>query len=161
MRRNFPRLVYIYEHLYRRFEEVVEDAAPAKDSKKRPRESDAMETDDGKLSKSQKKKQKKMKGADGEAVEAPTKPEEKKKSEEKGKKDKKEKADKAEKKAEPKTLQGGIQVDDHKVGAGPKAKAGDTVSMRYIGKLTNGKMFDQNTRGKPVSVLLDNNMCRY
>ena len=78
-----------------------------------------------------------------------------------GKKDKKEKADKAEKKAEPKTLQGGIQVDDHKVGAGPKAKAGDTVSMRYIGKLTNGKMFDQNTKGKPVSVLLNNNVRRY
>ena len=73
-----------------------------------------------------------------------------KKTEEKGKKEKKEKADK---KPETKTIQGGVQLTDHKVGNGPKAKSGDTVSMRYIGKLQNGKIFDQSTKGKPVSTL--------
>jgi FKBP-type peptidyl-prolyl cis-trans isomerase len=29
------------------------------------------------------------------------------------------------------------------------AKKGNKVSMRYIGKLTNGKVFDKNTKGDP------------
>ncbi len=130
---------------YRRFEEIVEDEPPKESSKKRPRESDA--TDSGKLSKAEKKKQKKQKGENGEAVEPPTPA-----KEEKGKKEKKEKGDKEKKpKGETKTLQGGVQAADHKIGTGPKAKAGDAVSVRYIGKLQNGKVFDQNKSGKPVS----------
>ena len=49
-----------------------------------------------------------------------------------------------------KTITGGIIVQDHKTGTGPLAKKGDTVKMRYIGKLTNGKEFDKNISGKPV-----------
>lgn len=30
------------------------------------------------------------------------------------------------------------------------AKKGQTIGMRYIGKLANGKKFDSNTTGKPV-----------
>lgn len=44
-----------------------------------------------------------------------------------------------------KTLQDGVKVDDRKLGTGPVAKKGDKVSMRYIGKLADGKVFD----GKP------------
>ncbi|KAI0633471.1 hypothetical protein C8Q77DRAFT_1115145 [Trametes polyzona] len=142
-----------------RFEEIHDEDEAAKpaskaDSKKRPRESDAMETDEqeGKLSKAQLKKQKKLKAANGEAVAAatPEKSEEKKGKQEK----KKEKAEKEKPKGETKTLQGGVKVVDHKVGTGPQAKAGDMVSMRYIGKLESGKVFDQNTKGKPFKFRL-------
>ena len=36
----------------------------------------------------------------------------------------------------------GVKVDDKKLGTGPQAKKGDTLGMRYIGKLSNGKVFD-------------------
>ena len=99
---------------------------------------------EGKVSKSQKKKLKKLKAANGDAVEAHT-PEKSEKTKEKG--DKKEKV----KGGEARTLQGGVLAADHKVGTGPIAKSGNLVSMRYVGKLQNGKVFDQNTKGKPVS----------
>lgn len=57
------------------------------------------------------------------------------------------KADK-EKKAEPaKSTAGvrevqGVKIDDRTPGAGPGAKKGDRVQVRYIGKLDNGKVFD-------------------
>ncbi|KAL7281353.1 hypothetical protein ACG7TL_004662 [Trametes sanguinea] len=139
-----------------RFEEIQDDdqAQNTKpeskaDSKKRARESDAMETDE-KPSKAEQKKQKKLKAANGEAVpvDKADKAEEKKSKQEK----KKEKAEKP--KAETKTLAGGVKIVDHKVGSGPQAKAGDRVSMRYIGKLENGKIFDQNTKGKPFNFRL-------
>jgi FK506-binding nuclear protein len=50
-------------------------------------------------------------------------------------------------------LAGGLKLRDAKVGAGKTAKKGNTVGMRYIGKLQNGKVFDSNTKGKPVSGL--------
>lgn len=36
----------------------------------------------------------------------------------------------------------GVTLDDKKLGKGAAAKAGNTVSMRYIGKLEDGKVFD-------------------
>jgi FK506-binding nuclear protein len=36
----------------------------------------------------------------------------------------------------------GVKSDDKKLGKGPAAKSGTSVSMRYIGKLENGKVFD-------------------
>lgn len=36
----------------------------------------------------------------------------------------------------------GVKIDDKKLGEGPAAKKGDRVGMRYIGKLTDGKVFD-------------------
>lgn len=36
----------------------------------------------------------------------------------------------------------GVKIDDKKLGKGPAAKNGNTVSMRYIGKLEDGKVFD-------------------
>ncbi|GAA6032345.1 hypothetical protein JCM8097_008129 [Rhodosporidiobolus ruineniae] len=66
---------------------------------------------------------------------------------------------KEEKKAEPKkaaasktrTLAGGLEVTDSKEGTGAAAKSGQKVSMRYIGKLENGKVFDSNTKGSPFT----------
>ena len=45
----------------------------------------------------------------------------------------------------------GITIDDRKIGNGPAAKKGNTLSMRYIGKLDSGKVFDSNKSGKPFS----------
>ncbi|QRV79330.1 FKBP-type peptidyl-prolyl cis-trans isomerase [Ceratobasidium sp. AG-Ba] len=51
--------------------------------------------------------------------------------------------------SEPRTLAGGLIIEDTKVGTGPVAKAGKKIGMRYIGRLKNGKIFDSNTKGKP------------
>ncbi|KAH8108062.1 hypothetical protein BXZ70DRAFT_913926 [Cristinia sonorae] len=134
-----------------RFEEVedVPVAEAPKESKKRPRESDAADEAEPKLSKKEKKKQKKLKAENGEAI--PTgevkkadKKEEKKKPEGEAKKAK----------LETKVLDGGLKIADNKVGTGRAAKSGDRVSVRYVGKLQNGKIFDSNTKGKPFQFRL-------
>lgn len=48
----------------------------------------------------------------------------------------------------------GVTIDDKKLGKGPNAKKGNTVSMRYIGKLLDGQVFDANKSGKPFSFKL-------
>lgn len=48
----------------------------------------------------------------------------------------------------------GITIMDSKVGTGPAAKRNSKLSMRYIGKLENGKVFDSNTKGKPFTFTL-------
>ncbi|ODQ50012.1 hypothetical protein SAICODRAFT_180326 [Saitoella complicata NRRL Y-17804] len=53
-----------------------------------------------------------------------------------------------------KTLEGGVVVEDNKIGKGPQAKAGKKVGMRYIGRLLNGKVFDSSTSGKPFMFTL-------
>ncbi|KAK6348622.1 peptidylprolyl isomerase fpr4 [Orbilia javanica] len=45
----------------------------------------------------------------------------------------------------------GVKIEDHKIGSGPEVRKGQKVSMRYIGKLTDGKMFDSNKKGKPFT----------
>ena len=45
----------------------------------------------------------------------------------------------------------GVTIDDRKLGTGPAAKKGQTVSMRYIGKLqSNGLQFDGPSRSLPA-----------
>ncbi|EEH47631.1 uncharacterized protein PADG_03715 [Paracoccidioides brasiliensis Pb18] len=48
----------------------------------------------------------------------------------------------------------GVKLDDKKLGTGRVAKKGDRVSMRYIGKLESGKVFDANKKGPPFSFKL-------
>ena len=139
-----------------RFEEVADESTESKkpESKKRARDSDAMETDDAKLSKAaQKKLNKKLKAEGGKAVPAGAETEKPKEKKEQPKKEEKSKdAEKGKAKAnEVKTLDGGLKVQDHKVGTGPAAKSGNLVRVRYVGKLQNGKIFDSNTKGEPVS----------
>ncbi|KAH9485049.1 FK506-binding protein 4 [Psilocybe cubensis] len=129
-----------------RFEEVVEE--PVKASK-RPRDSDAKEPE------ASKKASKKLKAEGGKAVEAEAPKEEKKEKKQKEKKEKKDEKptevkEKKEKFAK-KTIAGGVVIQDAKVGTGPMAKKGNTVRMRYVGKLTNGKEFDKNVSGKPFT----------
>jgi len=148
---------------YRRFEEVTggnddddkkQKEAPSK-GKKRPAE--GMDIDEeiagteAKLTKAQKKALKKQKGENGQAVTL-TSPESKGEK----KKDKKENKEKAKEGAPTSTgelqeLPGGLQYRDVKIGEGANAKKGSSVKMRYIGKLTDGTIFDQNTKGKPFS----------
>ncbi|KAI1341502.1 hypothetical protein F5Y15DRAFT_376293 [Xylariaceae sp. FL0016] len=45
----------------------------------------------------------------------------------------------------------GVTIDDRKLGSGRQVKKGNSVEVRYIGKLTNGKVFDSNKKGKPFS----------
>ncbi|KAJ2832740.1 peptidylprolyl isomerase fpr3 [Coemansia erecta] len=61
----------------------------------------------------------------------------------------KEEAKKEAKKAKSIELQGGVVAEVKKEGAGAGVKKGARVGMYYIGKLTTGKVFDQNTKGKP------------
>jgi len=53
-----------------------------------------------------------------------------------------------------KTLPGGLQLQEKKLGEGKPAKKGRTVSVRYIGRLDNGKVFDSNTSGTPFKFRL-------
>lgn len=45
----------------------------------------------------------------------------------------------------------GVTLDDRKIGSGRVVKNGDSVGVRYIGKLANGKQFDANKKGKPFT----------
>ncbi|KAF9012431.1 hypothetical protein BDQ17DRAFT_1419824 [Cyathus striatus] len=145
-----------------RFEEV-HDEEPAK-AQKRPRESDVVDADSSKPSKAEKKQNKKLKAESGKAVAAGAEKKDEEKKEEKksekkdekkeAKKDKKDKKEGDAKEAKEQELAGGVKFKDAKVGSGPTAKKGNTVSMRYIGKLTNGKVFDSNTKGKPFTFQL-------
>ncbi|KAG5980297.1 peptidylprolyl isomerase fpr4 [Claviceps digitariae] len=100
-----------------------------------------------------KKQQKKLKNNKGEAVAA-----------EDAKKDKKVQFAKnleqgpsgAGKQADGKATTGvkvvqGVTIDDRTIGKGRTVKNGDTVGVRYIGKLANGQQFDANKKGKPFS----------
>lgn len=137
---------------------------------KRPRESDAAE-EGAELSKAERKKlNKKQKALNGDAVPTGTADKPASKTAPNAaaadgaeKKKKKEKKDKTaaegaatngapgSSKQKTQTLPSGLVIDDGKVGEGKEAKKGSTVSVRYIGKLTNGTTFDSNTKGKPVS----------
>jgi FK506-binding nuclear protein len=110
--------------------------------------------DDAKLSK---KQQKKLKNNKGEAVAAEEKKDAKKvqfaKNLEQGPTGSAEKA-KQSKDSKPATgvkVVQGVTIDDRTIGNGRTVKNGDTVGVRYIGKLQNGKQFDANKKGKPFS----------
>ena len=49
--------------------------------------------------------------------------------------------------------EGKLEVAEKAAGKGAAAQAGDTVTVNYVGKLTDGKVFDQS-RGKPFSFKL-------
>ena len=145
-----------------RFEEIKDDKP---ESHKRPRESDAVEEGDEKqLSKAEKKRlKKKLKAEGGQAVAAEIEnkangEKEKKKDKGDGKGEKKDTVKATDKKdasvPKEKELTGGIKAKDIEIGTGPQAKKGNTVSMRYIGKLQNGKVFDKNNKGPPVGDFL-------
>ena len=53
------------------------------------------------------------------------------------------------------TLPGGLKVSDLKIGSGPMAESGRTVSVHYTGWLTDGTKFDSSLdRGRPFDFKL-------
>ena len=155
----------------RRFEEVPSDLeAETLKSAKRRRESDTVEHEPVTGEKTS-KKAKKLKAENGAAVPASADADAQKKGEKKEKKDKKAKKGVESKEGDSKKEEGkggdvkqkqgdkgamrelpnGLKIQDAKVGDGPQAKSGMRVNMRYVGKLADGKVFDSNTKGKPVS----------
>jgi FKBP-type peptidyl-prolyl cis-trans isomerase len=49
----------------------------------------------------------------------------------------------------------GLQIEDLKAGDGAEAKSGDSVTVHYVGTLTDGKKFDSSRdRGKGFSFKL-------
>ncbi|KAM0353986.1 hypothetical protein ACHAPY_001339 [Fusarium culmorum] len=111
--------------------------------------------EDAKLSK---KQQKKLKNNKGEAVAAEEKKDAKKvqfaKNLEQGPTGSTTEKPKQAKDSKPATgvkVVQGVTIDDRTVGNGRTVKSGDTVGVRYIGKLQNGKQFDANKKGKPFS----------
>ena len=53
----------------------------------------------------------------------------------------------------PKTVNG-VKIDDKKLGNGQVCKKGDRVGMRYIGKLTDGKVFDCKSCDHPFDRII-------
>ena len=50
---------------------------------------------------------------------------------------------------------GGLQITDEKVGDGPQAQTGQTVTVNYVGTLTNGTKFDSSyDRNQPFDFTL-------
>ncbi|KAG8704857.1 peptidylprolyl isomerase fpr4 [Ceratobasidium sp. 395] len=156
-----------------RFEEI--ETAPPKSVKRAREEEDVADVsmasgvDTTGMTKKEKKRAKKLKNEAGKAAPAPAatattttiaattttvtpangkdaKPAEKKDKKEENKKEGKKDGEKK-KKHEPKTLPGGVIIEDKTIGTGPAAKAGKKIGMRYIGRLKNGKVFDSNTKG--------------
>jgi len=112
-----------------------------------------MDTDDKPPhpTKAEKKAAKKQKGENGVAIPKEDSMKDTKEEKKEGKKEKKEKKKEGKAAGEVKELDGGVKIKDLKVGSGPGARKGQSVRMRYIGKLTDGTVFDSNTKGKPVS----------
>ncbi|OHE93028.1 FKBP-type peptidyl-prolyl cis-trans isomerase [Colletotrichum orchidophilum] len=135
-------------------EEAPKLVETSKKGKKRAAESldDLIKADDEtKLSKKDKKKLKNNKGEAVAAEEKTTPKSDKKvqfaKNLEQGPTGSAEKAKQA---GGVKIVQG-VTVDDRKPGTGRTVKNGDTVGVRYIGKLDDGKVFDANKKGKPFT----------
>jgi len=85
---------------------------------------------------------KKAKGEDGKAVPSATASGEKKAKE------------KSTKPVETRTTPSGLKITDKTAGEGPGAKPRQSLSMRYILKLGNGKIVDKNTGGRPFKFTL-------
>ncbi len=50
------------------------------------------------------------------------------------------------------TMENGLQIQDIKVGTGKEAKAGDTISVHYVGMLESGQKFDSSyDRNQPAA----------
>ncbi|KAG2199381.1 hypothetical protein INT47_001563 [Mucor saturninus] len=134
----------------KRAAEPVKEETPTKKQKAEAKKAEAKKVE---AKKAEAKKVEEPKKKEAKKVEA--KKEEAKKVEEPKKEEpKKKEAKKVEEKKKITKLPNGLIIEDVKVGEGASCKSGQRVGMRYIGKLTSGKVFDKNVSGKPFSFLL-------
>lgn len=135
-------------------EEAPKLVEAKKGKNKRPAE-DVVENLDDLISKSgdaklSKKQQKKLKNNKGEAVSAEDSKKDKKvqfaKDLEQGPTGSADKAKPGAKASVGVKVVQGVTVDDRTIGNGRKVKNGDSVGVRYIGKLANGQQFDGTCR---------------
>lgn len=47
-----------------------------------------------------------------------------------------------------------LKVEDTKVGTGAEVKSGNTVTVHYIGRLTNGEVFDSSVGRQPFATVI-------
>lgn len=47
-----------------------------------------------------------------------------------------------------------LNIDDTKTGTGAEVKSGDTITVNYIGRLTNGTVFDTSVGRQPFSTVI-------
>jgi len=136
--------------------EKVEKEEPVKEVNDKENETTNKPAEENtELTKSAKKKKKK----EGKGEDSPVKPVAETKTEEvvETKTPKKEatEAKKTPAKTPKRTLKGGIQLEDLKVGNGPEATGKKMIGMYYEGKLkSNNKVFDSCLRGKPFKFRL-------
>ena len=57
-------------------------------------------------------------------------------------------------KGQTKTVAGGLKIKDLKCGSGAEAERGSSIEVKYVGKLSSGKVFDSSAKhgGKPLPV---------
>ncbi|KAF7730594.1 peptidylprolyl isomerase fpr4 [Apophysomyces ossiformis] len=134
----------------RKAEQQQEQQIKKQEEQKKQAELKKKQEEQKKKQEEQKKKQEEQK----KQAELKKKQEEQKKQAELKKKQEEQKKQAEEKKSKVVKLPNGLIVEDVKVGNGPAAKSGQRIGMRYIGKLTNGKVFDKNVSGKPFSFIL-------
>ncbi|KAI8602805.1 hypothetical protein EDD21DRAFT_303196, partial [Dissophora ornata] len=129
-----------------------EKAAPVKAKEAAKKEAAPKKDEPKKEAAAKKEAPKKEAAKKEEPKKEAAKKEEPKKEAAKKEEPKKEAAKKEEpKKDNKKVLANGLVIEDVKVGTGAAAKSGKKIGMRYVGRLTNGKVFDKNTSGKPFS----------
>ena len=132
-------------------EEAPKLVATKKGKNKRAAEEESLDALIAKTDDKSKKQQKKLKNNKGEAVAAEEAKKDKKvqfaKNLEQGPTGSTEKAKQAGKGSLGVKVIQGVTVDDRTIGNGARVvKSGDTVGVRYIGKLANGKQFDGTLR---------------
>lgn len=98
----------------------------------------------------QKKKEDKKKMANGKEV----KQEAQNKQQKQNKGEKQQTNQNVQNEQKKRVVEGGVQIEELKVGNGAPAKAGRFVTVYYVGRLMNGKKFDSTTQGSGFSFRL-------
>ncbi|EPZ33118.1 Peptidyl-prolyl cis-trans isomerase, FKBP-type domain-containing protein [Rozella allomycis CSF55] len=130
-------------------EEIKENSKRQKKQDEKPNKKQKVEETPKKEKKNEKKVNETPKPAEKKVTETPKKAAEKKVAE-----TPKKVAETPKKESNKKTLANGLVIEDRKVGDGKKASKNNKVAVRYVGKLSNGKVFDSNTKGRPFEFVL-------
>lgn len=112
-----------------------------KQKQKQKQEQQSQQQNQSQQSQGKKEKNKLVNGKD-------SKPEKEQGKQKKNKDDSKTEQQQQQQQQKKRKIEGGVQVEDLKQGSGAPAKSGKFVSVYYVGKLKNGKKFDQTNQGE-------------